>query len=644
MIGLVCMPFVSIKRPSLALGTLKSCLEKDGLRATIEYGNLDFAREIGITDYGSINIYPAPSLLGEWVFAGVLFPDFHPDHEAYLRSLNPLKAGLADHAELSEIAWRCRRSATEFVDRFARELIDKGYRIIGCTSTFEQNVASLALLKRVRELDPSIVTLMGGANCEGPMGVAMTNHFPWVDYVVSGEADDLIGPLCHSILQNGRDVKELPVGVLSPRLPPPDSPPRASILDMRKVPTPNYDDYFAHIKRLGFKDILSPGLAIETSRGCWWGAKHHCTFCGLNGYNMGFRSRTPEQALEQFHELAERYDCHQFMVADNILDMGYFKTVLPALAEAGKGYEIFYETKANLKRHHLELLAAAGVRWIQPGLETLNDNLLQLMDKGTTTLQNLQTLKWSRELGINVTWLLLFSFPGDELQWYEEIRELLPLISHFQPPNGLIQVGYHRFSPYFEKAKDYGIDPVPDPAYFSIYPFPEEQVSSLAYYFEDRSGTPRRAEVLDLLGMQFARWRHRFWDQAPILSLADDGTKVNIIDTRGEELVVRCYDGLDRRLLLACDAIISMKKLAQILEVSREDLQLCTERLERDGVIVCRNELVLGLGVVGEQPSLTRTLPDGVVNLIRLRAGQDPLSGLWHKSDQAVEEVTTLGR
>ena len=43
---------------------------------------------------------------------------------------------------------------------------------------------SLALLRRVKELDPSVVTMLGGANCEAEMGWAAIRAFPWVDFVV----------------------------------------------------------------------------------------------------------------------------------------------------------------------------------------------------------------------------------------------------------------------------------------------------------------------------------------------------------------------------------------------------------------------------------------------------------------------------
>jgi hypothetical protein len=85
-----------------------------------------------------------------------------------------------------------RAEAEDFVDSAAARVLAHKPRIVGCTSTFQQHVASLALLRRIRELDPSVISMMSGENCETQMGRATHRAFPWGDYVVSGEADQLI--------------------------------------------------------------------------------------------------------------------------------------------------------------------------------------------------------------------------------------------------------------------------------------------------------------------------------------------------------------------------------------------------------------------------------------------------------------------
>src|SRR5205807_4869208 len=221
--------------------------------------------------------------------------------------------------------------------------------------------ASLALLKRIRELSPDTVLLMGGANCEGEMGVETLRNFPWVDCVVSGEADAIFPDLSRALLKHGRhaDPSALPYGAISQRYlrntfpilsQSSSQPPRSMIRDLDSIPVPDYDEYFRALKASTLSNMIEPGLLAESSRGCWWGEKFHCTFCGLNGDGMKYRSKSPERVLAELSELKHRYGIGGIQFVDNILDMSFFKTVLPKLAAADEKYSLFYETKANLKR------------------------------------------------------------------------------------------------------------------------------------------------------------------------------------------------------------------------------------------------------------------------------------------------------
>src|SRR5262249_48286245 len=143
-------------------------------------------------------------------------------------------------------------------------------------------------------------------------------------------------------------------------------------------------------------------LAFEASRGCWWGQKKHCTFCGLNRETMTFRVKSAERVLGTMRRLSSRYTFRHLQAADNILAMSYWKTLLPRLAEerlssAGKPVSIFFEVKPNLSRAQVKAMADAGVAHVQPGIESLSTHLLELMAKGVTGLQNVYLLKCCAE-------------------------------------------------------------------------------------------------------------------------------------------------------------------------------------------------------------------------------------------------------
>src|SRR5262249_36776620 len=272
------------------------------------------------------------------------------------------------------------------------------------------------------------------------MGVETLRAFPWIDCVVSGEADAFFRELCELLLDEGRDPDPaaLPYGVQTQgtiRKQPPngEAPPRSILRDLDSLPTPHYDDYFAALRASALEGLIQPGLLAESSRGCWWGERSHCTFCGLNGVGMTYRSKSPSRVLAELTELSDRYKLRNIQFVDNILDMSHIKTVITQLAGVEPKYHLFYETKANLKRPQVRALAEAGVNWIQPGIESLDDRVLKLIGKGNCALMNLQLLKWSLEYDIQASWNLLAGLPGEEDGWYHEMAEWLPSVYHLPP-------------------------------------------------------------------------------------------------------------------------------------------------------------------------------------------------------------------
>jgi len=577
-IVLVTMPMVGVERPSLALGLLKSILDGAGLPTTIAYANLWFLDYIGIADYGVLELTATEHAVVDWIFAEVAFPDHKSDSATFL---DHTMASLHIKGEERQRSFRdrmlkLRERAPGFIDWTLEQVLHHRPRIVGCTSTFQQHVTSLALLRRLKERAPEIVTIMGGANCETVMGLTTHRHFPWVDYVVSGEADALAVPLFRDLLARGRDIPAdaLPFGVLGPvhrrdgypSTTTGDFVPRAVTDDLRGMPLPDYADYFSELKQSLYAKRIRPGLPMEFSRGCWWGERSHCTFCGLNGTSMSYRAKPAETVAGEIREMARRYGSKYIEPVDNILAIDYFDKALPALRDAPDKFNIFFEVKANLKRREVEQLAAAGVRWIQPGIESLDTRLLRLMAKGTTAANNVQLLKWSRQFGVRLSWNVLWGFPGEDDAWFADMVRLPPLLHHLQP-SAPVQLRFHRYSPYFNKAASFGIDLKPVQSFRWVYPLDEQALADQVYYFEDvspadRAGhvtglDPKRRPGLHALAARLAEWRET-WDESvpclPLLAMRDERGTLLVDDTRGVAMSAQHrLVGLERDLLLAAD-------------------------------------------------------------------------------------------
>ena len=450
---LVNMPYSSVERPSIGLGLLQAALDRAAIKSACVYANLGFAERIGVDNFNAFDSMYTEHLVGEWTFCDALYGPGRP-RDGYLDWVVG-RASYPDEASaeaFKSFLLDVRRLAVDFVADTAREILARKPRIVGCTSTFQQHIASLALLKRIKDRSPGTATLIGGANCEGPMGAATHRNFPWVDYVVSGEADGVIVDLCAGIAgaTAARPYRSPHPAVLSPARRGEEAPAavgRGTVTDMDSLPVPRYGDYFSALRNTSFRERVRTGVPFEASRGCWWGAIKHCTFCGLNGGGMASRVKSTERVLDEIDALAGRYGVSRLTAVDNILAVPHLKTLMPALRRRPGKYAIFFETKANLKRREVELLADAGVCWIQPGIESLCSDVLGLMRKGVKAWTNVQLLKWSAEFGVRLSWNVIAGFPGERDSWYAEASRWIPLVSHLQPPFGIARVRFRPVQP-----------------------------------------------------------------------------------------------------------------------------------------------------------------------------------------------------
>lgn len=608
------MPYAALQRPSLALGILKSGLTKVGIPVKVLYPNWQWAEVLGLETYQALSESPAATLLGEWTFAQAALG--HKGGENFLEQVAQRELPDFLREKLQQAALVARGRAADFLQSVTTQVLSLEPQIVGCSSTFQQNCASLGVLKRIKEQAPDIITIMGGANCDGAMGPQMLESFDWLDLAVSGEADLLFPRLCESLLSEGLERAKLPQGVTrqgqrgDPRL-------RATLAKMDEAPVPDYEDYFQTHGHSRLRRWVYPGLAVETSRGCWWGQKHHCTFCGLNGGGMAYRSKSPERVLAEFEELSSAYEVQQFGVVDNILDMKHIRTVLPSLE--GKSYKFFYETKANLKRPQLEVLRRAGVLWIQPGIESLHDAVLDLMDKGNTAPMNVELLRHCKELGIRVDWSILCGFPGEDDAHYAEMAEWLPHIYHLEPPFGVFRIRYDRFSPYHSRPDDYGVKLKPYWTYEHCYPLEGRQLHDLAYFFEDDGpGPPGRRDEDSRPGLKALRecvkeWRTHMHESR--LMIEDDGHRFRVHDSRPGALKSNySLSKAQASVARICPYSTTQKTLrAQVPELNEAEFEGVLDHLCERGLVLRFGERLVNLMLSAPPTPALAYFPGGTV-------------------------------
>lgn len=599
------LPFGDLGRPALGVSLLDAQLRKRGISSVIRYFQFDLAARIGTKLYGWFaqctsdqellsTVAPSEYLAGEWFFADAVFPGRVPDEREYLsRFLEPDQGMRKLIPEILE----ARHHRHDFIESCVRQIERDKPSVVGFTTTFHQTCACLAVAQRLKQTTNPPVVIFGGANCEGAMGHELIRAFPWIDYVCTGEGDEVAPRFLEGLVREGSAHRVdgiLKQGDREPLTTP------APVRQMDSLPEPNYSAYFEALNTSAIGPRVKPRLLVETARGCWWGEKQHCTFCGLNGQTMGYRSKSPARVLEELKHLSKTYGVEQIEFVDNILDLKYVDTLFPELARSGSRLEFFLETKSNMRFEQLRTLRRGGVRVIQPGIESFSNQVLQLMRKGCTGLQNIQLLRWCEELGITVFWNLLYGFPGESPAEYAQMAELIPSLTHLQKPGYCGRIHIDRFSPLFTNRSLGVAGPRPATAYFYVYPLSAERLGDLAYFFEfDYADGQTPATYARPVTQEVARWPEWTAENRPRLDLYQLERMVLLTDTRAcaqKPSVV--LTGLDAQIYLGCDSVQTAGSLArQLAGVAETQIQRSLESFRDARLIVEMDGRYLSLAV-----------------------------------------------
>jgi len=462
---LVVPPFVDAHLPCLGVHVLQACAAEAGFRVGVFYANVEFAARIGEGHYYDLH-GTRPHHLGEQVFAPAAYgtPPFDQGDERsrYAEELRRIAAGseLKNAREIADVvertSWyrpvkrrhleRAERETAPWADDVSQAIAERDYKVVGCTTMFYGTAASVCLFNRIKKLRPDVITIIGGANCEGEMAEGIASLGAPIDVVFSGESEKTFVDFLRRMLQGD---------------PPPDPIVEGEMCaDLDALPPPDFTDFFRQRERLlPSSDIRFPEIDIpyETSRGCWWGEKHKCRFCAFSAAHARYRSKSPDKTIRDLKAITNVLPAQRVRMMDNVAPKESFSVLMERLEKELPSLHVYYEVRTTLSLREVLALKRAGGSNCVAGVESLSTSLLRLMRKGASARTNVAFLRYARIAGLDVFWNMLWGFPGDEVSAYEDMIDLMPKIRHLQPAGNLVPLSLDRFSAYFENPEDYGI-------------------------------------------------------------------------------------------------------------------------------------------------------------------------------------------
>jgi len=166
---------------------------------------------------------------------------------------------------------------------------------------------------------------------------------------------------------------------------------------------------------------------ILSSRGCKW----NCSFC----YRMreGFHERSVEAIIEEIKFLNRNYNINHFQFADELLMSSERRVEKVCEAILGLPFRIKWDCNGRLNYATstlLSLMKSCGCCYINYGIESLNQKILNSMGKGLTVSQIYQGVEATLTLGISPGLNFIWGFPGDTK---ENLFECVEFLKKYDP-------------------------------------------------------------------------------------------------------------------------------------------------------------------------------------------------------------------
>jgi ribosomal peptide maturation radical SAM protein 1 len=444
-LGLISMPWSIFNRPSIQLASLKAYLDlNSSIETTLFHPYLAAAAAIGSNNY---HYLAKNSWAGEALYSPMLFPEQQDQAEKLFRKSCRKEKDLA-HLNFTN----CKQLLDDALDQWLENVNFSSFDLIGFSICFNQLLSSLTAAKRIKQQYPKLSIVIGGSGCVGKIGSSLLKSFPQIDYVISGEGEESLQELCHS-LKTSTTTKNLAPHIFSRNSNKEIKSSCSGIADLNTLPIPDYASYFQEMHKTFPTGPFIPVLPIEFSRGCWW---NKCTFCNLNLQWRGYRWKTAEVMLKEVHVQSTRHQCLEFCFTDNALPPKEAGKFFNNTGHSQSSYDFFAEVRVITNPVTQQHYRRGGLSTIQVGIEALSTSLLKKMKKGTSAIENIAAMRQSAEAGIQLDGNLIIEFPGSSK---EEVKETLNNLDFVLPYSPLVSASFFlgHGSPVADDPGKYGI-------------------------------------------------------------------------------------------------------------------------------------------------------------------------------------------
>ncbi len=304
--------------------------------------------------------------------------------------------------------------------------------LVGVGSVTMNFPASAEIIKAVKGLDPSIVTVMGGPHITFDIENTL-RRYPEIDLLVLGEGERTIAELFPVIrdkkawknIKGIAFIEDEKVFITEPR---------EFITDLDSLPLPA-----RHLLPISRYQALGFPVSLITSRGC----PNACIFCqGRRMVGHHIRYRDPVRIVDEIEEILS-YGFPRINIADDLFLSNKVRAekICKEILDRGVTFSWSAFSRVNtVDKDALRMMHEAGCEAVSFGVESGNPEMLKRIRKGITLDQARKAVNLCADAGMTPHASFMVGLPGETMETLVETKKFADELS--------IVYGYHFLAPF----------------------------------------------------------------------------------------------------------------------------------------------------------------------------------------------------
>ena len=345
---------------------------------------------------------------------------------------------LSLHKVLSDAGHECRiyvpyedavkkAEPDTFILRWAEEIAATNPDCVGFSSMCISYPPTILLAKQVKRIFPQACIVLGG-----PQATAVAEEslaaFPWIDYVIRGEAENAILEFVNVITDKvkPRETPNLTYRTNGKILSTPLGP---LLNDLDSLALPDYRVYPHFEEALIREDngVKEKFISMEAGRGCPYG----CCFCSTsNFWQRHRRQKSPKFLAEQITSVTHKYKIKTLLLTQDLFanEGDWLVDFLQAMEGSGEIYWGCAIRPDSVSTQTIAEMQRVGCRFLFFGIESGSQRVQKLIGKNLDISRTCQTIEAAVACGINVKTSFIIGFPWEKA---DDLQDTLSLHKHF---------------------------------------------------------------------------------------------------------------------------------------------------------------------------------------------------------------------